>query len=88
MDQTILNAFLFSAFAGGVRFTDCVLMQYRNIMVEHHRYYLNYTMHKTKKEIRIPLSQTALNIIQPLNENSEVLLFKILSDNFKSLRQR
>ncbi len=30
-DQVILNAFLFSVFAGGARFTDCLLLTYKNI---------------------------------------------------------
>lgn len=60
-DRTILDAWMFSFFAAGIRISDLVLLTPENIKGKK----LEYTMRKNGKKVTLPLNQQALDTLAP-----------------------
>ena len=70
-DEPIRRAFLFSCFTG-LRLGDLSALRYSDVKKElDGTYYVETTMEKTKKKIKIPLNDNALEMVGELRDGSE-----------------
>ncbi|WP_101688562.1 site-specific integrase [Dysgonomonas massiliensis] len=81
--QLSIDLFYFSYLSGGINFVDMSYLTKDNIIDNR----LIYTRRKTKKLIKLPIQDRAMEIIERYNSNSKYL-FPILSDFHKSDQQK
>lgn len=81
--QLSIDLFYFSYLSGGINFVDMAYLTKDNIIDNR----LIYTRRKTKKLIKLPIQDRAMEIIERYNSNSKYL-FPILSDFHKSDQQK
>lgn len=62
--REVANTFLFQLFTQGLRCSDVQLLRWRNFKFESDKMYLEYTMYKTKKGMKVGLSPLALRMIE------------------------
>lgn len=91
-DANIFNAFLFFSIAGGIRFGDCMLLTYQNIVLVENKIgketiRLRYKMKNTRKDIDIYLPSLALQykFIDAKLIGANQLIFNILPKNYQAL---
>lgn len=77
-----LIPFLFSVYTG-IRFRDISDLRFKNLIKTHEKgtckEYLQFTMHKTKDEIRIPLGKKAIALLPP-KTYVEAKIFRVYSN--------
>lgn len=81
--QLAIDVFYFSYLCAGINFTDIAYLKRDNLIDNR----LVYSRKKTKKLIKVPLQNEALNIIEKYNQNTSYL-FPILSDFHKTDLQK
>ncbi|KOS05045.1 hypothetical protein AM493_02595 [Flavobacterium akiainvivens] len=62
--REVANVFLFQLFTQGLRCSDVQFLRWRNFKFENGKMYLEYTMYKTKKGMKVSLSYIALKMIE------------------------
>lgn len=62
--RELANTFLFQLFTQGLRCSDVQLLRWSNFKFENGRMYLEYTMYKTKKGMRVSLSPLAMRMLE------------------------
>jgi site-specific recombinase XerD len=82
--QLSIDIFLFSYFCGGINFKDIAYLTKENVIDNK----LVYFRKKTKKLIRLPLSESAINIINKYDAPNSVYLFPIFNDKHKTELQK
>lgn len=79
-DRTILDAWMFSFFAAGIRVSDLVLLTPDNIKGNK----LEYTMRKNNKKVVLPLNKQALETLEPYlaecEEGKRTYIFGLVPD--------
>ncbi len=84
-DQSLISthkAFLFACYSG-LRFSDLSTITYKNIVLKQSgngpEYYLQYTMRKTKKNLRLALSKKAQRLLDLNEKDKDKPIFELLS---------
>jgi len=73
--KNILRNFLFACYTG-LRYRDLKSIKYKNIEISGNSYILDIVMHKTELQVRIPLSEKTLNLID-VNSNKEYYILHV-----------
>lgn len=82
--QFAVDLFTFSYFMGGINFVDISRLTKNNIQDE----YLCYVRKKTKRLIKLPLQQKAIELIDKYSDNNNPYLFPILNSFHKTEQQK
>ncbi len=82
------NMFCFQILSGGMRVRDMVMLKWKNIMINNHGIYLQYTQSKTDKQITSKLSYKALDYLLPIMKETYPLQVESIENIYKHLNSQ